>query len=51
MAQIDIAKIEEAYQSVVENRMKMSAIDLDEDNFKRLLIININSIKRLLNPA
>ena len=51
LALIDIAKIEEAYQSVVENRMRMSAMDLDQDNFKRLVIISINSLKRLINPA
>ena len=51
MALIDITKIEEAYHSVVESKMRMSALDLDQDNFKRLVIININSLKRLVNPV
>ena len=49
LALIDIVKIEESYHSVVEQRLRMTAMDLDEDNFKRLVIININSLKRLCN--
>ena len=51
MAKIEITKIEEAYHAVVESRMRMSALDLDQDNFKRLVIININSLKSLLGPV
>ena len=51
LAKVDIAKIEEAYHQVVDSRMRVIALDLDQDNFKRLVIININSLKRLLNGA